>query len=242
MTKKTFISKIAISIILVFSISCKDKFKENMNLPATRYVNADGGLKIRTTPSVEGSIVTVVPYGATVSVIEIDEKEIEISNRKGSWSKIEWNDKKGWVFGGFLSNEIILTAPNSLGMIKTKGAIFSIPNDIENRFALELYPGGTFNGYCGSGHYGGGKIYGKWTQREDEETINLEGTADLEWNTDEQIKKSIKFSGLVELKQKENTFNIYSYTPIVPINKTPCETQIKDGTWISSEGVEVNYF
>ena len=127
-------------------------------------------------------------------------------------------------------------------MIKTKGAIFSIPNDIENRFALELYPGGTFNGYCGSGHYGGGKIYGKWTQREDEETINLEGTADLEWNTDEQIKKSIKFSGLVELKQKENTFNIYSYTPIVPINKTPCETQIKDGTWISSEGVEVNYF
>ena len=86
------------------------------------------------------------------------------------------------------------------------------------------------------------KLLAKWAQSENEEIINLEGTADLEWNTDEQIKKSIKFSGLVELKQKENTYNIYSYTPIVPINKTPCETQIKDGTWISSEGVDVNYF
>lgn len=67
------------------------------------YVTAAGGLNMRNAPSAAAQVVVLIPENAEVTVLERAEDEVEISGRRGKWTKVRFGSKQGWVFGGFLS-------------------------------------------------------------------------------------------------------------------------------------------
>jgi hypothetical protein len=82
--------------LLLFLIIC-------IPLPAEEArVDARGGLRMRSGPGLDFDKILTVPHGSRVSVLEYREPVMQISGRKGRWTRITWNGKTGWVFGGFL--------------------------------------------------------------------------------------------------------------------------------------------
>lgn len=67
-----------------------------------KYVKAKSGLIIRNHPSLDGQKIGVIPYGAYIEINKkITEPEI-VSGKEGQWSEINFNNKTGWVFDGYL--------------------------------------------------------------------------------------------------------------------------------------------
>lgn len=69
-------------------------------------VTASSGLKMRNAPGLHSKVITVVPYGATVTVLAdfLEEKTSEtIEWVEGSWTLVAYGDDEGYVFDGFLS-------------------------------------------------------------------------------------------------------------------------------------------
>ncbi|RPJ06148.1 MAG: SH3 domain-containing protein, partial [Spirochaetaceae bacterium] len=73
-----------------------------------RFVTADDGLRMRSQPSLTADIVTVLPFNAEVTLMSETGTEMEIDGARGKWSRISWQEKNGWVFGGFLSEKKLL--------------------------------------------------------------------------------------------------------------------------------------
>ncbi|MBN1799324.1 MAG: ankyrin repeat domain-containing protein [Spirochaetales bacterium] len=71
------------------------------------WVNAEDGLVLRRGPGTGKEKTGVIPYGDRVKLLEEQGEVLTIQGRKGKWSKVEWSDKSGWVFGGFLSEQEI---------------------------------------------------------------------------------------------------------------------------------------
>lgn len=72
-----------------------------------RIVIANGGLNLRSEPNLKARIITLLPSGSYVYIIEEKIDHIlEISGRSGHWVKVlfDENDKmvEGWVFDGYL--------------------------------------------------------------------------------------------------------------------------------------------
>lgn len=74
-------------------------------------VLAPSGLKLRATPSMDASVITVMPHGAEVFLIEFEEstKMTRVDWIDGKWMKVDYNGTVGWAFDGFLT---ILNVPN----------------------------------------------------------------------------------------------------------------------------------
>jgi len=66
-------------------------------------VQAAAGLTMREEPGTSGKSILIIPNGSTVKVIEKGTTEETISGKTAFWYKVDWNGKKGWVFGGFLA-------------------------------------------------------------------------------------------------------------------------------------------
>lgn len=66
------------------------------------WVNAKGGLRMRTEPDVSSTVIQNIPNGSKIEIIEEIEPIIEINSKKGKWSKVKYLQIEGWVFGGFL--------------------------------------------------------------------------------------------------------------------------------------------
>jgi hypothetical protein len=66
-----------------------------------RVVPAEG-LNLRSKPSTKGAIIALIPFADEVSVIEESGAEETLVGRSGRWTKVSWNGKTGWVFGGLL--------------------------------------------------------------------------------------------------------------------------------------------
>jgi uncharacterized protein YraI len=92
--------KIKISL-LFFIIIANSLFSQDIN--NTLYVNASKGLNLRMEPKPNGKVLTIIPNGEKVLVVEVKNEKITINNISGSWVKIKWNNLNGWVFNGFLS-------------------------------------------------------------------------------------------------------------------------------------------
>ncbi len=67
-------------------------------------VSAESGLKMRSTPGLDGKLLQVIPFGETVKVInsssEVDE---QIEWVAGKWIEVEYDGLSGYVFDGFLN-------------------------------------------------------------------------------------------------------------------------------------------
>ncbi len=75
------------------------------NTDTVRWITADVGLNMRASPDLNAKKIGLIPYGEKVQLIEETGDAITISGATGKWSKVEWKDKTGWVFGGFLIGE-----------------------------------------------------------------------------------------------------------------------------------------
>lgn len=90
--------------VLLFSfllISCV-KAGEAANL----YVAATS-VRIRSTPSTSGAIVTTLPLGTWAKILEKSTDKQTLVGKSDHWYKIEVSGKQGWIFGGLtaLANE-----------------------------------------------------------------------------------------------------------------------------------------
>jgi len=109
------------SIILVAAIACfigisscgksAASSAEQAAAPILRtmYVNALNGLRVRDAPE-DGEQIALLKYFTEVSVLEEKETAVTIGDVTGRWSLIEAavDDAviKGWVFGGFLTDQM----------------------------------------------------------------------------------------------------------------------------------------
>ncbi|MBN1798721.1 MAG: SH3 domain-containing protein [Spirochaetales bacterium] len=86
-----------------------------------RWVNATAGLRIRNQASLDGEVIGAIPYAEKVMLLYEEEQIETIDNTKGKWSKIRWQEKEGWVFGGFLQKEEITITETEEPKMKLSG-------------------------------------------------------------------------------------------------------------------------
>ncbi|MDR0455765.1 MAG: SH3 domain-containing protein [Treponema sp.] len=72
----------------------------------TRYVNSLEGLNIRNEPNINSTKILTIPCNSQVDLLAIDSNEIIIDGIKNYWYLINYNEITGWVFGGYLVDEI----------------------------------------------------------------------------------------------------------------------------------------
>lgn len=108
-------------------------------------VTAESGLKMRSTPGMDGKLLKVIPYGMSVKLIMETDKMERIEWVSGHWVEVEYEGMKGYVFDGFLSKldiprqEIEMT-------IEDMDLIYPLLSWTENRFEPISQPDTIFNG------------------------------------------------------------------------------------------------
>lgn len=73
-----------------------------------RFVTADVGLRMRIGPELNQRKLGTIPFNAMVKLIEEHGEVKTIAGATGRWSKVEWKEQVGWVFGGFLAKEFAI--------------------------------------------------------------------------------------------------------------------------------------
>jgi hypothetical protein len=86
-----------------------------------RWVNAEAGLHIRDKASIDGNVIGAIPYAEKVMLLYEEDKLETIDGIAGKWSKIRWQEKEGWVFGGFLQKEEIKIINSSKPKVQLMG-------------------------------------------------------------------------------------------------------------------------
>ena len=164
--------KFIITLILFFSFFyCGEKETNH----ETRYVNAEGGLRMRAEPDLKGQFITTIPEHSTVIVWEEMGEVLNISGKSGKWTRVKFNDHEGWVFGGFLSDRQSLENTARLNPCLTSLENFkngcmgtSCMDDLSCGEAHFFKNGGTYYfEYCEGG------LKGTWTLEEDKIMVNI---------------------------------------------------------------------
>lgn len=76
----------------------------NKEQGSTLNVTAESGLKMRSTPSLDGKLIQVIPFGEAVTVVNSNsENEEQIEWIAGNWIEVEYDGISGYVFDGFLN-------------------------------------------------------------------------------------------------------------------------------------------
>jgi hypothetical protein len=99
-------------------------------ITSQKYVNTQGGLRLRDQPSINGRVFATIPYDGMVVLFGEYSNEVVIDNIQGKWAKVFYDNFIGWVFDGYLSDR------NSFGAITyiTRGYLF---DNIKREFMLE---------------------------------------------------------------------------------------------------------
>ncbi len=85
---------------LGLTAACKPKVTDS----GLRYVAVKDGLNMREEPSPTGKKMLTIPYRQEVQKLEEKPESFTIDKTEGKWTKVSWQGKTGWVFGGFLSS------------------------------------------------------------------------------------------------------------------------------------------
>ncbi|MBK5213178.1 MAG: SH3 domain-containing protein [Flavobacteriaceae bacterium] len=100
-----------------FLFSCKNDAKNNEETqtvvtdsipaetaPEGMYVTAVSGLTLREFPNLQSAKLAVMPLGTKVKIVNAEGKTtMNVGGIDGAMDEVEYNDKKGFVFNGFLS-------------------------------------------------------------------------------------------------------------------------------------------
>ncbi len=101
----TFILSCTIPGIMFFTGGCKDEYSTSGL--EEQWVFAVNGLDMWEKPSRQGTHLTTIPMGASVHIKEVQKETHTIQRFTGSWTKVIYQKKIGWVFGGFLTKNKI---------------------------------------------------------------------------------------------------------------------------------------
>lgn len=146
----------------------EDDGKNNVGgkLDKSRWINADAGLKLRSGPGTDYDTLGVIPYAEKVHMLSEEQNVVTIGSVKGKWSKVSWNNIEGWVFGGFLTeNEILSPANNSdvtqdeCSLDQLIGIIFRDISEIPALAGYQKRIGMVINGF--DSKYGASCLVGK---------------------------------------------------------------------------------
>lgn len=69
-----------------------------------RYTTAEDGLRLREGPQQNATILALIPLNSQIEIMEEAPETITIDNIMSRWTKIRWQQREGWVFGGYLSS------------------------------------------------------------------------------------------------------------------------------------------
>jgi hypothetical protein len=112
MKKRVFLIIALINCFMIFSnAGCKDETieinnsKTKVSISKIRWVTSKSGLRMRKRPNLQALRLRLIKFKEKVVFIEEEETQKEIDGIKGKWTKINYNNLTGWVFGGFLSKK-----------------------------------------------------------------------------------------------------------------------------------------
>ncbi len=124
------------------------------------YVTASTGLSLREYANLQSEKLAVMPYGTRVKVIASEKKPtMKVGSIKGGMDEIEYNQKKGFAFNGFLSKyfppekgisakryaeELKVDFPD-ISFLKTVGGTASRPTNTETLILPEAQWNEAFN-------------------------------------------------------------------------------------------------
>ena len=94
---------IGISILLAIG-SCSEEQGPEPTKEELRFVDAQGGLRMRKQPSTDAPVVTLIPNRAEVSVLQKDGPHATIAGNSGQWLNIRYQSQVGWVFDAYLAH------------------------------------------------------------------------------------------------------------------------------------------
>lgn len=124
-----------IVLVISFVVSIfvyKKYYNNNAREQFTEYrVNARGGLRMRMSPSIEAEYMLTIPHGTSVTFIEEQRDEVQVTGVQGKWTKVTWNGNTGWVFGGFLK-KLRLMQDKGQNITIGEGRVFSSIDELES--------------------------------------------------------------------------------------------------------------
>ncbi len=100
--KNIFTCSIIIAAILFSQnngLNSKNIIKNNLG-----WIKAINGLNIRKSNNINAPKIELIPYGSQVEINYEDNEFVTIDGIKSKWVNIEWKNKSGWIFGGYLSS------------------------------------------------------------------------------------------------------------------------------------------
>ncbi len=189
------------------------------------YVEAAGGLRMRSGPDLNAEKMETIPNGTRVGIIEDGSDLLTIGGRSGRWTKVVYKKRAGWVFGGFLVTEPFIE--------RIQGDPLQLPSEL---LSITFFPDMTFAGRCANGNDGKGLIKGKF-RKEKEYTVSLDGIAFMKYQAEQLRKVTEKFKTSIEFKVIGKDIKIYSFHG----GNTPCELKVKEGVVTDASGEETRY-
>ncbi len=223
--------------------ACSTEFEDtDVTAPMDNtYVNAPGGLRMRSKPQLESSRIMTIPDGSKVNVLKKNNDGEVIDGKFGFWTLVEFDKQSGWVFGAYLSDTAPEAATQELvGKVAwVAGHSDSGPNNAP--FRIKFEDRNRFSGYC-EGYTIFGNISGKWN-REATDTISLIGSASFQTCADgppleDESQRcgtaSRRFHGTIRIKNLNGMLKIQEYIDLdasneASKNRTPCEATVKNG-------------
>ncbi|MCL1865314.1 MAG: SH3 domain-containing protein [Spirochaetes bacterium] len=102
MKKKILFSSISATLVCFISLLVLSTHSVNAAEGDDKYVAPKSGLNLRSNPDKSSKIITLIPFGAKVTIEKSEGDEIFLDGRYGKWVNVKYDNKTGWVFGGFL--------------------------------------------------------------------------------------------------------------------------------------------
>ena len=86
--------------ILILLIQCRPKQEK------VAYVNANGGLRLRSKPTIKSTKVVLIPDKSKVLIIGTEKKADTIDGFNGSWVQVKFKQSQGWAFDKYLTSDL----------------------------------------------------------------------------------------------------------------------------------------
>lgn len=90
--------------LLIINFTGQFLFAHTNTEPVYRNVIAFSGLKVRSAPGLDNQVLSVIPYGEKVEVMEETNVSESIEWMSGKWIKVFYKGSEGYVFDGFVTD------------------------------------------------------------------------------------------------------------------------------------------
>jgi hypothetical protein len=90
--------------ILIISLTALSLSAATTPEPNTKNVVAFSGLKLRVGPGLDQPVLSVIPYGEQIEIIQDTEKSISVEWLEGKWTKVKFENTEGYIFDGFVTD------------------------------------------------------------------------------------------------------------------------------------------